>query len=312
MDTLGRIYPEATQKMTVKRVWPQLFHNAKTTTERIMFGVEQMQWTMARQIKESANRMGISVQELGEQLNKAFLERNVDLIVREVVEEAGGQLNRWSIELVEAADLPPELVSTIMDNLGAYMHMSYAKHTVKDWAKRVEGSAIWDDALQWFLDRGFSRDEAVGHMRYLVANNRPATYGGVLRSVQDATASHPLSKFAHNIPQPVLDQLKRKKKIPRTLQKLMGLEEDFLTNFEITSAKMVSDINLSILDREIIKSGLDRCTQPRRLNSFSMQWMRVTGIGSLILSTVPLARLSLARLRCHRRRSSGTQSHFSP
>jgi hypothetical protein len=55
----------------------------------------------------------------------------------------------------------------------------------------------------------------------------------------------------------VLDQLKRRKKIPEPLQRLMGLEKDFLTNFEVTSSKMVHDINMSIMDREIIKGGLE-------------------------------------------------------
>jgi hypothetical protein len=186
----------------------------------------------------------MSYEDLGKVMDSAYrsgeLWRIPDRELRNAVQLASKNIDDWSRKLVEAADLPEEIATTIRENLGKYMHLSYAKHHVKDWARRVEGTAIWEDALNWFrANTNMSDDEIIGTMHYLTRNR-----------------SEPLSRFADAIDKPVLDQLLKRKKIPKEIQKLMGLEQDFVTNYQVTSAKMIHDIEMATMDRSIIQQGL--------------------------------------------------------
>jgi hypothetical protein len=255
-----RYLPKEVRKF-IREQMPRTFIKAKERAEQLMFFAENRQYVMARHINRAAREANMDLVEYGKLLNNAVKNGEMHLIADDVlrshVEQTMKILNKYGLDLAKEADLPPEMIEKIVDNFGQYLHLSYAKHNVKGWAKRVQGSAVWEDAHKWFVkNTNLSDDEIQGTMLWLVRNGRPPTLGGALRSLQTVETVGQVGRFGEALPKGAMDVLKRKKEIPRVIQKLMGLEEDFLTNHQVTSAKLIYDLEMSVANRRVLEQGL--------------------------------------------------------
>jgi hypothetical protein len=262
LNTAARRYENKATRHFLRVTLPDLFSRAEGLSNSGILELEQQSYRMAARINNVARRTGISHIELGKILDTAYRSGDYskipDAALRDVVQEAADTITNLSKRLMEAGVMDNAMLETVRSQLGQYMHLSYSKFHVNDWAKRVQGTAVWHSGLEYFKKTfpNMSDDEIIGTMMYLVNQGRPATFGGTLKTATEAGAASIPKNVAEGLPKPVLDELLRRANIPAAVQDLMGLERDFVTNFQVTSAKMLYDITMAAFDKTMIEQGL--------------------------------------------------------
>ena len=248
------------------KTWPDMYARAGGAgggeIGSAVFELENLSYVMANRINAAAKRLGMPYNKLGALMDEAYragdYSKIPDAVLRSDLQTASDSIAAISRKLMDAGVMDPDMLQTVQSQMGRYAHLSYSKHHVADWSRRIQGTAKWDAALQWFKKSfpEMSEDEIIGQMMYLVKNGRPASFGSGLKiGVDEAVAGAPGSGVAGEL-SPEFVNLIRRKNIHPVIQDLFGIERDFVTNFQVTGAKMIYDLNMAGFDKKMIESGL--------------------------------------------------------
>ncbi|MHC4709658.1 MAG: hypothetical protein ACYTA3_04350, partial [Planctomycetota bacterium] len=236
------------------RTWPEMYRRYKGEVSQMLFDANVRRSNVAREISRVASERGVGLEVVGRELNKARTSGDpsaiTDTALRDAFKEATVMIDGLSLRFAKEGLIPEKDFPKIADSLGKYFHLNYAAFNVSNWKKRIADTAVWENAFQWFHKHypKMSDAEISGTMMYMLGNRKKIVFG---KGVEEFASSLP-----GNLPVQVLDELKARKHIPAELRDLLGLNEDFLANFDITSAKLVKDLEVTKFQRKLLDSGL--------------------------------------------------------
>jgi hypothetical protein len=254
LRAVAREYTDPGVKDLLTKTWPRLYTSHRGRVAQRMFSAREAGGKVSREVRRVASESGQSLETIGRQLNKARTDGNLTEIadsgLRTVVREATDLIDGMSEEFISGGLIPDTEIEKFRENMGKYLHMNYATFNVANWKKNVRDTAIWENAFDWFKRQypEMTDAEITGSMMYMLSNRKKLRVG---------KGAEPLiNSLPGNLPKQVLDELKLKRDLPDELRELLGVNKDFLANFDITAGKMIHDLEVTRLHRQMLKTGL--------------------------------------------------------
>jgi hypothetical protein len=254
LRAVSREYADTGVRQLLTETWPELYNVHRGRVAERLFTARQAGGKLAREVARFSRESGISLDELGRQLNRARSQGKPELIsdasVREAFESAGMVIDNMSNEFINDGLIPATEADKFRENMGKYLHMNYATFNLANWKKNVRDTAIWENAFEWFKRHypEMTDQEVTGNMMYLLSNRKKIIVGKGEQAFKNSLPG--------NLPIQVLDELKHRTQLPDALRELMGVNKDFAANFDITTATMIHDLEVTRFHRQLLESGL--------------------------------------------------------
>ncbi len=239
-------YRDPAVKRTLTETIPRLYEGFEGRKARDLFLAAELRRSVSVAAARYAKTAGRPLREVGEMLESARRRGDLGLIpdesLREATDEATTFIDNLSQRFIDEGMLTESQAETFAANMGKYMNVRYAKHGVENWANVVRNTAAWEDGFRYLKETypELSDAQIYGHMTHL-AGSKGQDLG---------------SAAAQGFPRQLLTELKHRKDIPAEIRGLMGVSEDFLADFDVTTAKMIHDLEATRLLRSIREEGL--------------------------------------------------------
>ena len=135
---------------------PGLFEVYEGRVSARLFQASLVQQDVANAVTRYATKHNQDVTQVGEMLTRHRTARTLgqipDVPLRKAAQRGQRVIDQLTEEMLELG-LDPKLADTMKENLGKYMHLSYAVHNKKGWGKMVRGHAAWDNAFRFLVEK---------------------------------------------------------------------------------------------------------------------------------------------------------------
>jgi len=275
LTELVNLSADPRSKEFYKNTLPKLYEKYKGRLSARLFQMSNARQELSTAISNYSRFSGKSVQDVGRMLTKhREAGRYIDIPDTELRNAAAysqAQIDEMSKEML-ALGMDPKVAESITENLGKYMHLSYANNYIDNWAAMVKDTAAWDGAFKFLVEKygitvsrpnGMTDSQIRGLMMWLLnkqsggaldfaRGDLPKQYLSVIRDLgvgsrrprAPSTGLQDLSEFKH------------KTDMPPEIRELFGVNQDFMLDFDKTSALMLQDLEATHFLRNVLEQGM--------------------------------------------------------
>jgi hypothetical protein len=226
-------------------------------TDTYLTALEFTKARVARGMLDMSKQTGREISEISRILDDIRLDSNVDRDVmldqlydaditpamQQAYIEASDVADNLSLRMIDLGVFEPGMEKVIYDNIGRYQHI---RHRAFDYdiTDSIEGTVIWDKTFEFLSEKrpDLPEEEILGQM---------------VGMLEDASPNSLFSFLGGRNPKVYGGELKTRQEVPDVIRDFLGLDKNFLPNFDTSASTQIMDTAAIKWMDDISREGLE-------------------------------------------------------